>query len=78
MTPRRTPNVYRRRVGWTSIVPVSNRSGLWLQVRWLWWTWDHFPSPVAASFGRVVDNGREGAADVVVTRKNRRARRFVA
>ena len=77
MTPRRTPNVFRRRVGWTSIVPVSDRSGLWLQVRWLWWTWDHFTSPMATTLGRIVDDGR-GGATVVVTRKDHLTGRFVA
>jgi hypothetical protein len=56
----RTSHVFRRLTAWQGVWPVFDRSGLWLQVRWLWWTFDYFPQPVADSLGRQVDDLRRG------------------
>lgn len=41
-----TGDVLRHRhrfMGWRR---QADRSGLWLRVTWLWWTWDHMPPRV--------------------------------
>lgn len=55
---KRTPNFYRRRTGWNGFLPTWDSTGLWLQLKWLWYSWDYFPAPFAKSFGTQVDDLR--------------------
>ncbi len=68
MTPSpgmiRSRALLRRRSRWSGLWPQVDRSGLWTQVRWLVWTFDHLPEPIATQTGRMVDDlrGRRGRA----------------
>jgi len=55
---KRTPNVLRRRVPFVGLAPKFDRTGLWLQVKWLWFTWDFFPDKVIGPLGKQVDDMR--------------------
>ncbi len=58
MDKSRTAYVFRRRTSWQGLWPTFDRSGLWLQVRWLIWTIDYFPRAVSDSLGKQVDDMR--------------------
>lgn len=36
--------LYRRRHEWRGLIPIFSR-GLWLQITWLYWSWDFVPGP---------------------------------
>lgn len=55
MPKDKTPNFFRRRTAWNGFLPIEDDGGNWLQLRWLWWSWDYFPDPVSDSLGRQVD-----------------------
>jgi hypothetical protein len=60
MSQNKTPATLRRRGPWISIVPRFDRSGLWPQIKWAFWTWDFFPSAFAKSVGKYSDDLRDG------------------
>lgn len=65
MSQNASTGLYRRRHNWRGVIPQFSR-GHWLQITWLFWTWDFVPGPndrddkgMAQRAGELVDDLRK-------------------